>query len=108
MSYDSDHNNNNGSKRTKQRTLPEGSKLGRMVASKVCRAPDVMTLYPYQGNMHEFIAGKQGAAVLDVLLPPYDIDHDRDCTFYHEEEQYYRNYHRHNHHHDNNNHFCER
>lgn len=28
------------------------------------------------------MAGEHGAAVLDVLLPPYDEDHDRDCTFY--------------------------
>lgn len=43
-------------------------------------APAVTTLYPYEGNLHEFVAGPEGAAVLDVLLPPYDGV--RDCTFY--------------------------
>ena len=45
-------------------------------------APDVTMLYPSLGNIHEFTAGKNGAAVLDVLLPPYNRDHDRDCTHY--------------------------
>jgi hypothetical protein len=27
-----------------------------------------------------------GAAILDCILPPYDSDHERDCTFYKEEE----------------------
>ena len=29
------------------------------------------------------MAGPQGAAVLDVLLPPYSGREGRDCTFYH-------------------------
>ena len=45
-------------------------------------APDCTVLYPFEGNLHEFHAGPHGAAVLDVLFPPYE-DHDRDCTFYH-------------------------
>lgn len=45
-------------------------------------APQCTVLYPRQGNLHEFVAGPNGAAVLDVLLPPYDADHHRDCTFY--------------------------
>lgn len=45
-------------------------------------APDCTVLYPFEGNLHEFVAGPCGAAVLDVLLPPYDTDHLRDCTFY--------------------------
>jgi PCO_ADO len=56
---------------------------------KVCRqrtqrlsAPMATQLFPYQGNLHEFTAGPRGAAVLDILLPPYDVDHHRDCTFY--------------------------
>ena len=46
------------------------------------RAPSVTILYPYEGNLHEFQAGPHGAAVLDVLLPPYNEHHDRECTFY--------------------------
>lgn len=45
-------------------------------------APQCTVLYPHQGNLHEFVAGPNGAAVLDVLLPPYSADHHRDCTFY--------------------------
>jgi cysteamine dioxygenase len=47
------------------------------------QAPGVTVLYPFEGNLHEFVAGAHGAAVLDVLLPPYDAGHNRDCTFYH-------------------------
>ena len=49
---------------------------------KHLHAPDVSMLFPYKGNLHEFFAGPNGAAVLDILLPPYDANHDRDCTFY--------------------------
>jgi hypothetical protein len=45
-------------------------------------APQCTVLYPREGNLHEFVAGPYGAAVLDVLLPPYDASHHRDCTFY--------------------------
>jgi hypothetical protein len=45
-------------------------------------APDCAVLYPREGNLHEFVAGPHGAAVLDVLVPPYDADRHRDCTFY--------------------------
>jgi PCO_ADO len=45
-------------------------------------APHCTVLYPREGNLHEFVAGPNGAAVLDVLLPPYDADGHRDCTFY--------------------------
>jgi predicted metal-dependent enzyme (double-stranded beta helix superfamily) len=45
-------------------------------------APDTTILYPLDGNLHEFHAGPHGAAVLDVLVPPYSVKDDRDCTFY--------------------------
>jgi len=48
----------------------------------ILSAPSVTCLYPHEGNCHAFVAGPQGAAMLDVLLPPYDSDDDRDCTFY--------------------------
>jgi len=59
-------------------------KRTRKIGTKLISALEVATLYPIEGNIHEFIAGEHGAAVLDVLLPPYDFDHDRDCTFYKE------------------------
>lgn len=45
-------------------------------------APDCTVLFPFEGNVHEFSAGPEGAAILDVLIPPYDVDRDRDCTYY--------------------------
>lgn len=49
---------------------------------KYLSAPDVTELYPRKGNLHHFKAGPEGAAVLDVLVPPYDTGDDRDCTYY--------------------------
>lgn len=49
---------------------------------KLISSPEIATLYPKKENIHEFTAGMQGAAVLDVLIPPYDVNADRDCTFY--------------------------
>ncbi|KAL7467244.1 hypothetical protein ACHAXS_007489 [Conticribra weissflogii] len=73
-------------------------------------APHVTALYPYEGNCHAFVAGPHGAAVLDILLPPYDSEDNRDCTFYkaredveEADEGYYDNVFRHHHshiHHD--------
>ena len=49
-------------------------------------APEVTMLYPQKANIHQFTAGKYGAAVLDVLIPPYDAMDGRDCTFYEKAE----------------------
>lgn len=49
---------------------------------KVLHSPQVTALYTRRGNVHEFMAGPEGAALLDVLIPPYDAHEDRDCTFY--------------------------
>jgi hypothetical protein len=62
--------------------LPKGSKHAYKNHVDKLQAPDVSVLYPYEGNLHEFVAGPNGAAVLDVLLPPYDNVQNRDCTFY--------------------------
>lgn len=62
--------------------LPIGSKAAFKNEVDHLQAPDVTVLYPYEGNLHEFVAGPNGAAVLDVLLPPYDNVQNRDCTFY--------------------------
>jgi hypothetical protein len=45
-------------------------------------APAVVALFPHEGNLHQFVSGDHGAAVLDVLIPPYDEDDDRDCTYF--------------------------
>lgn len=65
-----------------RRKLPKGSKQAFKNHVDYLQAPDVTVLYPYEGNLHQFVAGPDGAAVLDVLLPPYDNVHNRDCTFY--------------------------
>lgn len=58
----------------------KNAKLAKRTKTEVLHAPAVTVLYPYEGNLHEFVAGPEGAAVLDVLLPPYG--NHRDCTFY--------------------------
>jgi len=50
--------------------------------TQMLRSPDISELYPNKGNVHEITAGPNGAAVLDVLVPPYDVEDDRDCSFY--------------------------
>lgn len=67
---------------TSKRKLPHGTRHAYLKGLDHLQAPDVTALYPFEGQLHEFRAGPHGAAVLDVLLPPYDEDHDRDCTFY--------------------------
>jgi len=62
--------------------LPKGSRAAFKNSIDHLQAPGVTVLYPYEGNLHEFVAGPHGAAVLDVLLPPYDNAQNRDCTFY--------------------------
>ena len=47
--------------------------------SVMLNAPEISVLYLRSGNAHEFREGGEGAAVLDVLVPPHD---DQDCAFY--------------------------
>jgi hypothetical protein len=67
---------------SRKKKLPQGSRRACLREREHLQAPQVTVLYPYEGNLHEFIAGPNGAAVLDVLLPPYDEYHDRECTYY--------------------------
>jgi hypothetical protein len=53
----------------------------RRTPTFVITAPSVTCLYPREGNCHAFVAGPHGAAVLDVLFPPYGDDDDG-CTYY--------------------------
>jgi len=62
--------------------LPQGSRRAQLQESDVLESPHCTILFPFEGNLHEFVAGPSGAAVLDVLLPPYNLNEDRDCTFY--------------------------
>ena len=63
-------------------SMPKGSKEAFKNHVDRLQAPGVTVLYPFEGNLHEFVAGPGGAAVIDVLLAPYDNLQNRDCTFY--------------------------
>jgi len=67
-----------------RKSISFGGKHAIKNKSKTIRSSDVATLFPLKGNMHEFKAGREGAAVLDVLMPPYDDD-ERECTYFREE-----------------------
>jgi hypothetical protein len=76
------------------RLRPRGSKRAIMNdADRTLMAPATTMLLPREGNVHQFTAGPDGAAVLDVLLPPYDFDRERDCTFYKVEPDVSTSYH---------------
>ena len=62
--------------------LQSSSSRGEGDAPAILSAPHVTCLFPYEGNCHAFVAGPHGAAVMDVLIPPYDTEEGRDCTFY--------------------------
>jgi hypothetical protein len=66
--------------RSSSRKVPSTAKRGFHRETEYLQAPAVTMLFPFEGNLHEFVAGPNGAAVLDVLLPPYEDD--RECTFY--------------------------
>ena len=81
----SNNNNNNNNSNSNDHTIPDHSiHAYRNNLKEIC-SPQITEFYPQQRNLHEFIAGPYGAAVLDVLVPPYDPDNDRDCTFYKED-----------------------
>lgn len=64
------------------KTTPQNSIHAYRNKTIEIKSPQVSEFYPQKANLHEFKAGEHGAAVLDVLVPPYD---DRDCTFYKED-----------------------
>ncbi|OQR92765.1 hypothetical protein ACHHYP_03226 [Achlya hypogyna] len=57
--------------------------LAQQRVSHVVHAPYTTELLPHRCNLHEFTSGADiGCAILDVLTPPYDPSHGRDCTYY--------------------------
>ncbi|KAL7570921.1 hypothetical protein ACA910_002554 [Epithemia clementina (nom. ined.)] len=66
----------------KPNNLPKGSRRAYRKRVDKLEAPQCTILYPWEGNLHQFMAGPHGAAVLDVLVPPYDAQHERDCNYY--------------------------
>ncbi len=70
-----------------------GGGNGDWMPEFVATASNVTCLYPCEGNYHAFVSGPHGAAVLDVLFPPYNKGNSRVCTYYKrragtEEEEY--------------------
>jgi hypothetical protein len=45
-------------------------------------APALTCVHPSEGNLHELSAGANGCVMLDALLPDYDDEHGRPCSFY--------------------------
>ena len=60
---------------------PEGLAHSRTVGEWL-QAPALTCVNPLEGNLHELSAGANGCVMLDVLLPDYDDDHGRPCSFY--------------------------
>ena len=48
--------------------LPKGARRAYRKRVDLLEAPQCTVLYPYEGNLHQFCTGPNGAAVLDVLL----------------------------------------
>eukprot|EP00927_Polykrikos_kofoidii_P029910 TRINITY_DN25797_c0_g1_i1.p1 TRINITY_DN25797_c0_g1~~TRINITY_DN25797_c0_g1_i1.p1 ORF type:complete len:255 (-),score=32.85 TRINITY_DN25797_c0_g1_i1:352-1116(-) len=63
---------------------PVGGKSVRVrrLGSQICIAPCSVSLTACRGNFHALAAGEDGAAVLDVIIPPYELNKDRACTYY--------------------------
>ncbi|GAB5363618.1 hypothetical protein AAMO2058_000899300 [Amorphochlora amoebiformis] len=53
--------------------------------SKTLSEAETSVLFENEGNIHEFVAGEQGCAVLDIITPLYDEMNGRPCTYYKEE-----------------------
>lgn len=52
------------------------------MAADALVSPVCATVFPFERKLHENIAGNKGAAVLDVIFPPYDRERHRDCTYF--------------------------
>lgn len=73
--------------RVKPNLNPMGVHTPHPQGPSTISAPNVTCLFPHEGNCHAFVAGPEGAAVLDILLPPYDNEDNRDCTFYEKDDE---------------------
>jgi len=58
----------------------------RRKETRLLKESESSLLFEHDRNIHEFTAGEDGCAVLDILAPPYDHDNGRGCTYYTAEE----------------------
>ena len=65
------------------RTPMHASLARHEVRTKSCNAWE---LYPDEGNVHQFTTAEVPCIFVDVILPPYDGAHGRDCNFFSEVE----------------------
>ncbi|XP_062859548.1 2-aminoethanethiol (cysteamine) dioxygenase a [Trichomycterus rosablanca] len=69
-----------------QAPVPEEKESVRLAVLRACgeftehSAPCVLS--PHRDNLHQIDALDGPAAFLDILAPPYDPDHGRDCHYY--------------------------
>lgn len=70
------------------KTIPAGERSCgksvrvRRLGSQICIAPCSVSLTAARGNFHSLAAGEDGAALLDVITPPYELSKNRACTYY--------------------------
>ena len=61
---------------------PGGAISARRAGVKTLAAGETSALFADVANLHEIVAGPDGAVVLDVISPPY-TDETRKCRYYH-------------------------
>eukprot|EP00737_Agarophyton_chilense_P001373 gb/GEZJ01001542.1/.p1 GENE.gb/GEZJ01001542.1/~~gb/GEZJ01001542.1/.p1 ORF type:complete len:253 (-),score=36.71 gb/GEZJ01001542.1/:1120-1878(-) len=61
--------------------LPNGHLYARETGPQVIPSDQVKSLTPTSNNVHAF-STSEWTAVFDVLLPPYNAEQRRDCTYY--------------------------
>eukprot|EP00466_Bigelowiella_natans_P013384 jgi/Bigna1/136567/aug1.34_g11275 len=67
--------------------LDTKTKKARTHGEVTATAPETRILFEADKNIHEFVAGPQGCAILDILTPPYEEAEGRGCTYYELEEK---------------------
>ena len=59
-----------------------GGRVRAAPSATTAAAPATLALFPDAKNVHEFVAGPEGVAILEVLSPPYDAGDGRDCHYF--------------------------
>lgn len=58
--------------------------IGKLYCDEWVESPFTSSLFSDFSNIHEFEAGDEGVAILDVIIPPYVSWEGRNCTYYQE------------------------